>query len=254
MLRLIFMLFVLLTFHSQGFAGEWIDLTHSFDEKTIYWPTASGFKIDRRAGFTKEGYYYSANLFSCPEHGGTHIDAPVHFAKGKKTVDQLTPGELIGEGILIDLEDKIGGDSDYEISEADIKDWEKINGSLSKGSIVLFRTGWARFWNDKKKYLGSDLADDIKNLHFPGLSEKAARYLVSKQIKGVGLDVASLDAGQSRDFKVHRIILGNNLYGLENLAHLDKINATKFLVIVAPMKIGGGTGAPTRVYIKTGTN
>lgn len=254
MLRIILITVFLLTFNSVGYAGQWYDLTHPFDENTIYWPTSPGFKIERRAGFTQEGYYYSANLFSCPEHGGTHIDAPVHFAKGKKTVDQLTTNELIGKGVLISLEDKIKNDAEYEISDDDIKEWESVNGSIKPGSIVFFRTGWSRFWNDKKKYLGSDAPGDIKNLHFPGLSEKAAHYLVNKQIKGMGLDVASLDAGHSRDFRVHRIILGSNIYGLENLANLEKIQVAKFMVIVAPMKISGGTGAPTRVYIEVETN
>jgi kynurenine formamidase len=231
-------------------ASDWIDLSYSFDEKTIYWPSGPGFKIEKTAGFTKDGYYYAANTFCAPEHGGTHIDAPIHFSKPGKTVDELSSDDLMVQAVLIDLEHKVKDDADYEISQDDISDWEKANGSIKTGSLVIFRTGWGKYWGDKKRYLGSNQAGDLKNLHFPGISEKAARYLAKLEVKGVGLDTASLDYGQSRDFKAHRILLGKNIYGLENLANLDKLDGIRFEVIVAPLKIKGGTGAPTRVFVR----
>ncbi len=246
-----FIIFSLLVFcfPCSGIAGEMIDLTHPFDSETIYWPTAKGFELrEIFAGVTEGGYFYSGNTFCAPEHGGTHLDAPIHFARGKWTVDQIPVDHLSGEAALIDLRQKVGDEADYLISRKDIESWEEENKPLSGNHIVLFLTGWGRFWPDKKKYLGSDVFGDVTHLHFPGISEQAARYLASKKIKGVGLDTPSLDYGPSRDFPAHRILLGKNIYGLENVAYLDTLPPTGVVLYVAPMKIEGGTGAPVRIF------
>lgn len=240
--------FLLISFSSVSTASDWIDLTYSFDESTIYWPSAEGFKIEKREEITKNDYYYAANIFIAPEHGGTHLDAPLHFAAGKKSVDEISVDQLKGTALLINLGSVIGDDADHLITETELKKWEQDNEPIKNGDIVIIQTGWGRFWKEKKKYMGTDIAGDVKNLHFPGLSEKAARYLITKKIKGLGVDTASLDLGQSRLFPVHRALLGQNIYGLENLANLDQIKKRRFFIIVAPMKITGGTGGPTRVY------
>lgn len=241
------LLFIVLFFPRFALAQTIIDLTHPFNEKTIYWPTAKGFELKKVFwGFTKKGYFHSSNIYSAPEHGGTHIDAPIHFAKGAHTVDQIPVDQLVGEAYVIDLREKIKEDRDYLISEKDIRSAEKNQGTIGPNHIVFFNTGWARFWRNKKKYLGTDKFGDIHNLHFPGISKEAAEYLVSKKVKGVGLDTPSLDNGPSEDFWAHRILLGANIYGLENVANLNALPA-KAHVIVAPMKIEQGTGAPTRI-------
>ena len=239
-------LFMLYPFHL--FAGEIIDLTHSFNEKTIFWPTEKGFELEKRGWkVTEKGYFYAANIFKMPEHGGTHIDAPIHFAKGRWTVDQIPLEHLLGEAAVIDLRKKVGGNADTLISPEDITAWEKDNGNLSSRDIVLFNTGWSLFWGNKKKYLGTDKFGAVKNLHFPGLSAGAARLLVERKVKGVGLDTPSLDYGQSEDFIAHRILLEKNIYGLENLDNLDKLPHRGSTLTVAPMKIEDGTGGPTRI-------
>jgi kynurenine formamidase len=137
---------------------------------------------------------------------------------------------------------------DYAISVKDIKDFEQRYRPLRAGDIVLFRTDWSQFWNDKKKYLGTNRFKDVTHLHFPGISKEAAHYLVDAKIKGVGIDTASLDPGNSKTFWAHRIILGANLYGLENLNQVHKLTPLKTYIIAAPMKIKGGSGGPTRVF------
>lgn len=226
-----------------------IDLTWPFNEQTIYWPTNKGFELTKVFwGYTEKGYFYSGNTFCAPEHGGTHLDAPIHFAKEKWTVEQIPITHLVGLASVIDLRKKIGENADYLISKEDILEWEKSNGSLGSRHIVLFNTGWSRFWGNKKKYLGSDEFGDVDHLHFPGLSEEAAHYLALKKVIGVGLDTPSLDYGQSKDFIAHRILLKENIYGLENVAHLDQLPPTGARLYVAPMKIEKGTGAPVRIY------
>jgi len=234
-----------------SFAAEQnlLDLTYAYNKKTIYWPTEKGFDFKKLFyGVTSRGYFYSAFRFCTPEHGGTHIDAPRHFSKTGWTVDQIPIKNLMGNAVIIHVEDKTAAHPDYEITVADIQSFEKKYRALNPQDIVFFYTGWGKYWDSKKKYLGSDTLGDVKHLHFPGLSRQAAEYLVRRQIKGIGIDTASIDPGNSQDFWVHRIILGANLYGIENIAHLELLPLVGVKLIIAPMKIEGGSGAPTRVY------
>jgi kynurenine formamidase len=226
-----------------------IDLTYPYNEKTIYWPTEKGFNLKKVFyGDTPNGYFYSAFKFCAPEHGGTHLDAPRHFSKHGNTVDQIPVSQLIGNAVVIDVEKKVARNRDYEITKDDIKSFEIKHGALNSQDIVLFYTGWGKYWGNKKSYLGSNAFNDVYHLHFPGISKKAALYLVSKKVKGIGLDTPSLDHGPSRQFWAHRIILGANIYGLENIAHLNNLPPRGARLIVAPMKIQGGSGAPTRIF------
>ncbi|STX81369.1 metal-dependent hydrolase [Legionella busanensis] len=226
-----------------------LDLSYSFNKNTIYWPTEKGFNLKKIFyGFTQKGYFYSAFKFCTPEHGGTHIDAPRHFSEQGHTVDQISSNQLVGNAVVIDVRAKAKNNSDYAITVNDIKHFEKKYRLLKEQDIVLFYTGWGEFWNNKKKYLGSDKIGDVKNLHFPGLSKQAAQYLVNRKIKGIGIDTASIDPGNSNDFWAHRIILSANLYGIENVAYLHLLPILGAKLIVAPMKIKGGSGAPTRIY------
>jgi kynurenine formamidase len=232
-------------------AGEWIDLSHDFSDETIYWVTAEPFKRTTVAeGVTPQGYYYSAYNYSAAEHGGTHIDSPVHFAEGKKTVDQLGLDQLIGEGVKIDVSSKASSDRDYQITVDDIKAWEATNGKLPEWSIVLFQTGFGSKWPDKKTYLGTDQKgpDAVKDLHFPGLHPDTAKWLVgNRKIKAVGIDTASIDPGQSTTFGSHVALMTHNIPAFENVANVEKLPVKGFQIVALPMKIKGGSGAPLRI-------
>jgi len=227
-----------------------IDLTHPFDEKTIYWPTApSNFQLNRLSfGKTEAGFFYAANSFCAPEHGGTHIDAPIHFAEGGRAVDQIPDEQLIAPAVVIDVRGKTAADADYRLTAADVRAWEEKHGLIPSGAIVLLRTGWGQRWPDRKRYLGDDKPGDASNLHFPSYGEEAVRYLVEKRKVGaIGVDTASIDYGPSKDFIVHQIALGANVPGLENVANLEEVPETGAWVIALPMKIAGGSGGPLRI-------
>jgi kynurenine formamidase len=236
---------------ASGFpAGQWIDLSHDFSDQTIYWVNADPFKREGTQGMTPKGFYYAQGNYAAAEHGGTHIDAPIHFAEGKKTVDQLTPNDLIGPAVKVDVSEKTANDRDYLISVADIENWEKANGRIPDGTIVLLQTGFAKYWPDKKQYLGTDQHGDeaAKDLHFPGLDPDAAKWLVeNRKIKAIGLDTASIDYGQSSEFKSHVVLMTNNVPAFENLADLDQLPAKGFQIVALPMKIKSGSGAPLRI-------
>jgi kynurenine formamidase len=227
-----------------------VDLTYAFDEKTIYWPTSpTTFKLDRLSyGKTEGGYFYASNAFCTPEHGGTHLDAPIHFAEGKRTSDQIPVEQLIGPAVVIDVSAKAAADADYQLTAEDVRAWETKNGVIPKDSIVLLRTGWGKRWPDRKRYLGDDKPGDASNLHFPSYGAEAARYLVEqRKVKALGVDTASIDHGPSKDFIVHQIAGGANVPGLENVANLEEVPATGAWIIALPMKIAGGSGGPVRV-------
>lgn len=236
---------------SQVFEARIVDLTHSFSKETVYWVTAKEFELDTVfAGDTEGGYYYSAYNFSTAEHGGTHIDAPIHFAKNRQTVEDIPLEKLIGQGIKIDVSAKAMKQPDYLVSLEDLLEWEEQHQQIPDGSIVLLQTGYSQFYPDKQKYLGTTERGEhaVKLLHFPGLSPEAAKWLVeNRNIKSIGIDTPSIDYGQSTDFKSHVILLSENIPAFENLTALEKLPAKDFEIIALPMKIKGGSGGPLRI-------
>jgi kynurenine formamidase len=228
-----------------------IDLTHTFDESTIYWPTEDGFKLLRGpAGVTEKDYFYSANRFMCAEHGGTHIDAPIHFWKDGQTVDQIPLERLMGPGACVDVSRKCAADRDYQVTVEDCEAWETTSGESLENRIVLIRTGFGRRWPDRAKYLGTAEQGPaaLANLHFPGLDPAAAEWLVSRRrIRMVGIDTASIDHGQTTNYPTHQRLFRDNVPALENVAAMDALPPSGFTLIALPMKIGGGSGAPCRV-------
>src|SRR5262249_29023420 len=196
---------------------------------------------------TAAGYFYSAYSFCTPEHGGTHMDAPIHFAEGGATVDRIPPDRLVGPAVVIDVSAKAAKDPDSRVTAQDIAEDKKGHGAIPRGAIVLLRTGWAKRWPDRKAYFGDDKPGDTSNLHFPGLSAEGARILVSRRVVGAGLDTPSIDHGPSKDFIAHQVLMKAGLYALDNLASLASLPPRGPTLDALPMKIGGGSGAPVRV-------
>ncbi|MCF6264382.1 MAG: cyclase family protein [Xanthomonadales bacterium] len=249
-----FLLILSLSFLSNAnglFTGEWIDLTHDFSEEAIYWPTAETFKKKTvYEGQTDAGYFYSAFKFSAEEHGGTHIDAPIHFVENRKTVDQIPIEQLIAPGVVIRITDKTKENRNYQLSIEDILNWEKLNGKIPENSIVLIDTGSSKFWPNRKKYMGTDERgpNAVAKLSFPGIHPHAAEFLATRRkINALGIDSPSIDFGGSKLFRTHRILFNKNIPGLENVANLDKLPAKGFMIIALPMKIKGGSGSPLRI-------
>ncbi len=232
-------------------SGKWIDLTHTFSDQTIYWPTSDPFLLDTVSeGVTPAGYYYSAFSFCTAEHGGTHMDAPVHFAAGKQAMDEVPIDRLIGKAIVIDVSDKAIPNPDYQISLEDFQNWETSNGPLPPDVIVLIHTGFGRYWPDPIRYMGTDEKgpEAVAKLHFPGLQPEAAQWLVDeRKIKAIGLDTPSIDYGQSKLFESHQILFADNIPAFENVANLDQVPARGTWVFALPMKIDGGSGGPLRI-------
>ena len=231
-------------------AGPLVDLSHVYDAKTIFWPTAEGFQLEKVAdGVTPAGYYYAANDFRTSEHGGTHVDSPIHFAQGRQTVDQIPLQRLIGPAVIVDVMAAAAKNPDYQVTVEDIQRAEREVGSIEDGVIVLIRTGWSRRWPDAAKYLGTAERGEqaVAKLHFPGLHPAAATWLIAnRSIAAIGIDTASIDRGQSTLFESHRALFASDIPAFENLTNLDQLPTRGAHVVALPMKIGGGSGAPLR--------
>jgi kynurenine formamidase len=227
-----------------------IDLTHPLDQTTIYWPTESGFKFHyEHYGVTPLGYFYSSGSFDAPEHGGTHMDAPLHFNRNGNPVNKVPMSQMIGPAAVIDFSARAAQNPDATLSVADINTYEEAYGRIPQDAIVVARSGWGKFWPDRKRYMGTDKPGDVADLRFPGFSPEAVSFLLkSRSVVAIAIDTASMDPGISKDFPVHRLWLGANRPGFENLANADKLPPTGAIIFCAPIKIGGGTGAPARIF------
>lgn len=231
--------------------GKWIDLSYDFSPQTLYWPNnPTAFKLDTIAeGITAGGFYYSTYAFSAPEHGGTHLDAPIHFSQGGLTADKIPLEKLTGEAVVIDVSAKTLNNRDYLISVNDITEWEGKNGKIKENMIVFFRTGYGQFYPDAEKYFGTAErgAGAIPKLHFPGIDSIAAEWLVQHKIKAVGIDTPSIDFGQSKNFKTHQILLSASIPGFENIANMNLLPIKGAYIIALPVKIKNGSGGPLRI-------
>lgn len=230
--------------------SRWVDLTHPFSVSTIYWPTdTTGFVLNEQAyGLTEGGWFYASYDFRSAEHGGTHLDAPIHFAEDRWTNDEIPLSSLIGAAAVVDVSDRAHGD--YQVTVEDLTAWEAEHGELAGGAILLIRTGWSARWNDRARYLGTGLtgAEAVAELHFPGLGPEAARWLADKRdVVSVGIDTPSIDYGQSADFRSHVILYSENIVGFENLTNLESLPSTGSFIVALPMKIEGGSGGPLRI-------
>lgn len=225
-----------------------VDLSHAFGPRTLYWPTSpTKFTLEKLAsGKTEGGYFYSANSFCTPEHGGTHLDAPIHFAERGRTTAEIPLEQLVAPAVVIDVSSKAAADRNYRLTLDDVRAFEK-QGTVGRGTIVLLKTGWSRHWPDAKAYLGDDTPGDASKLSFPSYGVEAAKLLVEDRgVAALGIDTASIDYGRSTDFMVHRVAAGRNVPGLENLTNLDQLPVRGAVVIALPMKIEGGSGGPLR--------
>jgi len=227
--------------------GRWVDLTYVFDSGTIYWPTAKPFRLEVvSAQRTPGGYFYAANNFAAAEHGGTHLDAPVHFAEGHQTTDRIPLDHLIGPAVVVDVTSGVQREgADYLIPTSVL---DALGDSL-RGKIVLFRTGWGSRWPDRARYLGTTKSgqEAVAELHFPGIHPNAARLLRDRGVKAVGIDTPSIDYGQSKTYETHQVLFAADIPAFENVANLEQLPKTGAFIVALPMKIGGGSGGPLRI-------
>ena len=225
-----------------------IDLSYAISENLVPWPgDEKWFEAKVNASIERNGYF--TRSFWMLEHYGTHLDAPAHFAPGVATADQIAVKHLFGPAVLFDVQQQGSKDADYQLPASAIEDWEKRHGRVPEGAIALLRTGWASRWPDVARYRNQDTQG---LMHFPGFSAEAARLLIERKISGLGCDTMSVEYGASTDFALHRLTLEAGLYHLENLSDLSALPEEGAFLVVAPIKLEGGSGGPVRVFALLG--
>ncbi len=220
-----------------------IDLTHVVNDKVPAFDESEKFTARTVETFDKQGYF--AREFSMPEHFGTHVDAPAHMTAQRWTVEQIPPERLVRPLVVIDVSARVQHDPDYRVTVNDIADWEQVHGHIPSGAFVAVLTGWQDRWDSPQRYRNAD-ARGV--LHFPGWSVDAAKFLAEgRDVVGLGIDTLSVDYGPAKDFPVHHYCSARDLYHVENLANLGLVPPIGALVVVAPLKLEGGSGSPARV-------
>jgi kynurenine formamidase len=235
--------------HLDLAAARVVDLSHAYGKETLFWPTKPPQTFDLQVlshGITPGGFFYAANRFCAPEHGGTHMDAPLHFADGKWSAAEVPVDRLVAPAIVLDVRAKTAADRDYRLQAEDVTAWEARHGQVPRGSIVLLRTGWSERWPDFERYFGAPVGAAATELHFPSFGAAAVELLIARGASAIGVDTASIDHGPSRDFPVHRTTAAANVPGLENLDHLEQLPETGAWIVALPMKVEDGTGGPLR--------
>jgi kynurenine formamidase len=217
-----------------------VDLTHSLPGSES--ASKSAYRLQTVA-ITDSAVSHSS--ISSSEQFATRIDAPSRLVSGMWTVDQIPAGRLIAPLVVLDASASVKSNPDYEISVEDIARWEKTNGQIPLGAVVMARTGWGSRWTSARNYRNTD---GKGVMHFPGYSEDAARFLAEgRNALGLGIDTPNLQHGASRNLVVNQYTMAHGLYALTNVANLDRMPANGAVAMVAPMKLTGGSAAPVRI-------
>lgn len=191
----------------------------------------------------KTGYRKCVYSMACDV--GTHIDSPAHWFHGMRDISEIPIEELIAPGVVIDVTIKVEENPNYQLSIADVTAWEEKNGKIPPKALVCMKTGWSKKFHNHSEYMG---LNEDGSMYFPGFSAELAKFLIStRDIVGIGIDTASLDAGTESEYPVHDIILGANKYQIENMV-LEEIDENDKIVFVSmPIKVKDAPEAEARV-------
>lgn len=227
--------------------GQIVDLTQVLSDKVpAFGGEKDDFRYEKLSDRQKDGY--ASGAFRIPEHFGTHVDSPAHFIAGKETIERIKVKKFIAPAVVIDICAKVAANADYQLTAADIQEFEK-GGAIPDGAAILLLTGWDKRYSEPEKYRNPD-ANGV--LHFPGFSLEAIQYLLrNPKIVALGIDTLSIDYGPSKDFQGHKISHGRGLYHIENLTNLDKLPARGAVIFVGSLPIENGSGSPARVLAIT---
>ncbi|XP_015928189.1 isatin hydrolase [Parasteatoda tepidariorum] len=223
-----------------------VDLTHVFDNTTLYWVTEPSLVLNVTYNGTlpDKNIWYQKDQIYGATHGGTHMDAPCHFAKGRWCVSDIPLERLVVPAVVVDVSQEVNSDS--HLTKDLLLAWEDIHGQIPDNSLLLVYTGWSKYWPDRLNYTGTE-EKNISALKFPSIKAEAAEWLVAKRkVVGVGIDTMSVDIPNERP-STHVALMTNNIYGLENVNNLDQLPPTGAMVYVMPMKLKSASGAPCRL-------
>lgn len=215
------------------------------------------FKAERISHYDEAGPAWYWNNFTCGEHTGTHLDAPVHWVTGRDfpdgSVDTIEPANFIAPAVVIDASEPVRRNDDWLLTIEYLGAWEQRHGLIPERAWVLFRTDWSTRIDDPAAFV--NLRDD--GAHTPGPTHETVEWLIrERNVHGFGVETINTDAGQSYAWPVpypcHTLMHGANRYGLQCLKNLDQLPPTGAVIVAAPLKIEHGSGSPLRVLALVG--
>ncbi len=230
-----------------------VDLTHAFHPGIPHWP---GFDDERRQivyshdkeGGGTRGSGFLAEVYCHVGQWGTHVDPPLHFVKGLRSVDQIEPREMLLPLVVIDIHDRVARNPDTVVTVEDVTRWEQRHGPLPGGAFVALRTDWSRRWPDASKMRNADAGGVA---HYPGWSLEVLRLLYEQRgVTATGHETTDTDPGSATsrgDYSAERYVLSSNHYQIELLASLDRVPEAGALAVVSFPKPLRGSGFPARV-------
>lgn len=221
-----------------------VDLSHVINSKTPdFFGDKDIYHFSHSTTAKEDGY--STGTFQTPEHFGTHVDAPVHFAKGASPIDKIPVKRLVLPAVVIDIRKHVGESSDCVLTVPMIEAWESEHGKIPSNAAILLLTGWSQRWDSEKEYRNVDAQEQM---HFPAYSEDAAKFLIDERnATAIGVDTLSIDPGNSKSYPVHKVAANRDVYIIENLTNLDDLPALGSLLFCGCPALEGGTGCPSRV-------
>ena len=218
-----------------------LDLTHTLHADFPF-PMDHAFSMERISTRPKD--MWNIYRWHFHEHIGTHIDAPFHCSEGD-TVERIAADKLFGPLVVVDIRTKAAANPDAQLTPDDLKAWENRHGRIPDGAVVAMCSGWDSKVGNARAFFGRD---DRGGFHFPGFHLEAVQFLCEqRQVHGIAVDTISLDPGNSNKFPVHHDWLGQNRWGLENVANLQEAPASGATIVVGSPKVTGGSGGPSRV-------
>ena len=245
----------LLTALADG-SVEVIDLTQPLSESTpvlrLPEPFANTPHLSRRqlSKFDDAGPAWAWDVLELGEHTGTHLDAPTHWITGKDGDDvaSVPPVKLVGPVAVLDRSAEVERDPGYVLTVADLEAFEREHGRLSPGTWLIFRTGWGARAQDEEAFLNVGAEGPVT----PGPDVEASRWLAEHpNLVGYGVETVGIDAGAAGGydppFPLHNFLLGAGKYGVTQIANVEALPVTGALIVVAPLRLVGGTGSPSRV-------
>ena len=163
-------------------------------------------------------------------HTGTHLDAPLHFIEGGRSVDRIPVGSFASEGTVVDLSRLEAG------SGVTVEDLGGQLKSSCEGRVIVVYTGCSERWGDASL-----------NSNYTYLTDEAAEFLVGSRARGVGIDFLSVEKFGAAQPSVHRTLLGAGLFIIESLnSRVKEFVGRRFLLVAAPLRLANGDAAPCR--------
>jgi arylformamidase len=208
-------------------ATDWIDVSVTVRHGMPHWPDDPPVVIERVMD-TSRGDDCTVSHVAMGVHTGTHMDAPMHFIHGGRTLDQMPLGATIGEARVVEIADP------HEITVEELRPH-----GLRAGERVLFRTS-----NSTRCWQSDTFTED-----FVYISEPAARYLAEVGVQTVGVDYLSVGGYAADGVTIHRILLGAGIWIIEGL-DLSAVHHGRYELICLPVRMHEADGAPARAILR----